>query len=105
MPNKTRVWSAEELENLMLVDTTSRPIKGSDVVPFYCRECKKIIESKLSNIIDSVKRGGKNQLCKDCYSLVNSERGKKLIGNKNPFYGKKHKKEVREKIQKVQRNK
>ena len=105
MPNKTRVWSAEELENLMLVDATSRPIKGSDVVPFYCRECKKIIESKLSNIIDSVKRGGKNQLCKDCYSLVNSERGKKLIGNKNPFYGKKHKKEVREKIQKVQRNK
>ena len=104
MPNKTRTWTKEELELYKLIDTSPRPIRGSDIVSFYCGKCGSVIESKISNILDSFKRVGKNQFCKACRIETNSEKGKSLIGDKNPFFGKKHSEETKDLIKKSSRS-
>ncbi len=76
-----------------LVDTTPRAIGGEEPVEVLCRDCKEPSKTKIKTIRISLLTRSVPYRCKKCLTKENSDRGKTLIGEKNPFYGKTHTKE------------
>lgn len=90
MANKVREWTTEELLQYRLVNTSSRPLKGSETIEVYCRKCSKIGESKFAHLQSRMTTYGLTWICRPCSLAENSTRGKTQIGDKNPFFGKQH---------------
>lgn len=95
-----KIRKNEELIQLRLIDISERCIKNQDFVDAFCFNCNNIFKVKYQYLRTQFFINGKNWNCKACINKIHSDNGKKLIGDKNPFYGKKHNKNTKLKMEK-----
>lgn len=101
--HKVSNHSQEYLEQLNLVDTTPRNIQSPDKVEVKCnKHPEKTSFQAFNNLTVRFKNFGFSWQCRDCFREGQSIAASKKTGEKNGFYGKKHKKETRDIISKVQ---
>lgn len=90
-----------EIEKIFEIDNTKRGFIKKVCAYLYSEETKKILCKRTCPSCDLViihttiygRKQCEGRVCFECSRKVKAERGKTLIGEKNPFYGKKHSQE------------
>lgn len=89
----------ETLTSLGLEDSSPRHIKAEDRVFVRCRNHpESLSEQKFNTVFHRYKTMGFGWQCNECFRKGQSETASERTGEKNSFYGKKHKDETRKVI-------
>ena len=98
MAQKPSIRTKKDLEKINAVDTTERIVRSADKIDVHCERCNTSINVLYNNAVRTLTKTGVLSVCKSCMKSRLSQVASQRTGSKNPFYGKTHTQDAKDKM-------